>query len=339
MQGLLGRRSKKPFIFFLVIFIIAIFWLFLFVLDYSPEEGVVYGTTFSKKYALDLELDWRQTYLAILDDLKVSNLRLIAYWDEIEAVQDEFDFSELDWQIDQATERGVEVGLVFGRRTPRWPECHDPTWLANLAPLAAQGQQLEFIIAVVEHYKDNPTIKAWQVENEPLVAWFGECPKPSKKFLAQEVELVRSLDDSRPIILTDSGELGDWQRVSGLSDKLGITLYRVVWNKYLGFWDYFFIPPASYRLKADITKFFHKNIDEVIVTELQMEPWTLDKRMVELTLEEQQQSFDLQRFKDNVDYTKRAGFSEVYLWGAEYWYWLDQQGHSDIWDEAKNLWQ
>jgi len=244
----------------------------------------------------------------------------------------------LDWQISQAAERGTNIILVVGRRAPRWPECHDPIWLSNLAPLAAQEHQLEFIKEVINKYKDNPAIKAWQVENEPLFGLFGDCPKPSKEFLTQEINLVKSLD-SRQVIITDSGELNSWQGAGSVADILGTTMYRIVWNKYFGFWDYFFVPAAIYHYKAEMTEMFHQNLKGVIVTELQMEPWTMDKRMVELSLADQERSFDLQRFKNNISYVKKTGFPEVYLWGVEYWYWLKEQGHSAIWQEAKMLWQ
>ncbi len=330
--------SKKLKITLVVILAIIGSWLFLFSLNFNNGQEPNYGVTFSKKYALDLELDWQKTYLAILDDLKVKNIRLIAYWDEIESEEDNFNFSDLDWQINEASNRGINIILAVGRRLPRWPECHDPVWLEKLAPLAVKQHQLEFIQGVVNRYKGNLAIKAWQVENEPLFAWFGKCPRPSKEFLGEEVDLVKSLD-SQPIIITDSGELNHWQGAASLADILGSTMYRVVWNKYLGFWDYFFVPPAAYRFKADVTKFFHQNLKDVIVTELQMEPWTMDQRMVELSLADQQKSFTLQRFKDNIEYVKKAGFNEVYLWGVEYWYWLKESGQPEIWQEAKRLWQ
>lgn len=336
-MNLLNGKSKKPLILLILLLLFFGFYIFTFFQDFSRGQNLSFGVTFSKKYALDLELNWQKTYLAILDDLKVSSVRLIAYWDEIEKVQDEFDYTDLDWQIKQAVDRNITISLVIGRRAPRWPECHDPKWLANLAPLAIQQQQLEFLKAVVERYKDNPSIVAWQIENEPLFAWFGQCPKPSKNFLKQEVNLVKSLD-SRPIIITDSGELNHWQGAGSVGDVLGVTMYRIVWNKYFGFWDYFFLPPAFYRYKADITKFFHKNLDDIIVTELQMEPWTQDQRMIELSLEEQQKSFTLERFRNNIEYVKKTGFTRVYLWGVEYWYFLEQKGYPEIWQEAKKLW-
>lgn len=323
--------------FLAILLILAGIWFSLFGLNYSPKQ-TVYGVTFSDEYARDLGLDWQQAYLAILDDLKVDHIRLVAYWDEIEATQDNFDYSNLDWQIAEASKRKVQIILAVGRRAPRWPECHDPAWLENLAPTAIQQQQLDFIQRVVNRYKDNPLIAAWQVENEPLFGWFGECPKPSATFLAQEVDSVR-LNDPRQIVLTDSGELNTWQGAARLSDVLGITMYRIVWNKYLGFWDYWFVPPAVYHFKAELTQWWHPNLKKIIVTELQMEPWTQDKKMTDLTYDEQSRSFNLARFKSNVTYVKKAGFDEVYFWGVEYWYWLaSQYGRTELWDQAKTLW-
>ncbi|MDD2807744.1 MAG: beta-galactosidase [Patescibacteria group bacterium] len=331
--GKLNRWLK----FLAVVLILIGIWSSLFSLNYAPTH-TEYGVTFSDKYAKDLGLDWQSAYLAMLDELKVNNVRLIAYWDDIEATQDNFDFTNLDWQVSEASKRNVNIILAVGRRAPRWPECHDPAWLSNLAVTAIEQQQLDFIQRVINRYKDNPLIKNWQVENEPLFGWFGNCPKPSKIFLTQEVDSVR-LNDSRQIILTDSGELNTWQGAASRSDILGITMYRIVWNNYLGFWDYWFVPPAIYHFKAEITKWFHPNLQKIIVTELQMEPWTLNKRMVDLTYDEQLQSFSLRRFNDNISYVKKAGFSDVYFWGVEYWYWLSQQGHPELWQQAKTLWQ
>lgn len=320
------------------LFILFGFYLYLFTLDFSGDKEPAWGVTFSAKYAQELDLDWQKTYLAILDDLKVNHIRLIAYWDEIERQPGNYDFYNLDWQIREAENRGVSIILNIGRRTPRWPECHDPVWLADLPPKAIKQSQFALVEALVERYKNRPKILAWQVENEPLLSVFGECPKPDRNLLAEEIMLVRSLDD-RPVITTDSGELSSWQTAADYPDILGTTMYRIVWNKYLGFLDYFFVPPAFYHYKAAFTKFFHRNLKEIIVTEVQMEPWTMDRPMVFLTVEEQEKSFDLIRFRNNINFVKKIGFAEAYLWGVEYWYWLWQQGRPEIWQEAKALWR
>ncbi len=333
------KKKKKLIIWTIIILTILLCFFWLFIKDFSSKNKIIYGVTFSKKYAIDLELDWKEAYMAILNELNVSNIRLVAYWDEIEAVQDSFNFEDLDWQLDQAKISNVDVILALGRRAPRWPECHDPKWIKDLAPLVIKDQQLEFIRETIMRYRNNEAIKSWQVENEPLFAWFGECPKPSKEFLIEEINLVKSLSVDKPIIVTDSGELSHWQNAASVADILGITMYRVVWNEKYGFWDYFFVPPSIYRLKADFTKFFNKNLKEIIITELQMEPWTMNRRMVELSLDEQQMSFNFERFKNNLNYAKKAGFTETYLWGAEYWYWLKKTGYPEIWKQAIKIWQ
>jgi len=45
----------------------------------TPATEIKYGVTFSQFFAQQMGLDWRKAYLAVLDDLKVKKLRLIAY--------------------------------------------------------------------------------------------------------------------------------------------------------------------------------------------------------------------------------------------------------------------
>lgn len=342
-QRRLDRRQPHRFnhlkLWLVLLGAISLALVLIFSTDLSSGRSPAWGVTFSKSYAQDLQLDWRKTYQAILDDLHVNHLRLSAYWDEIEPTAGHYQFTDLDWQINQATAYKADIILAVGRRLPRWPECHDPAWLKEVSAAKGQAALDTVIQQVVTRYKDNPSIIAWQVENEPLFGWFGVCPPPDINHLRSEVALVRSLDPTRPIMITDTGELSTWLPAGGVGDVLGITLYRIVWNQQLGFWHYWFVPAAAYHWKADIIKMFHPSLGSVIVTELQMEPWTFNRPMIELTLDEQRQSFDLKQFKGNVAYARRTGFRSVYAWGVEYWYWLKLQGHDDIWAEARKLWQ
>ena len=334
-------KNKKIFFLIFAVSLVSIFflvYLYSFTLDFSKGKNPEFGITFSKKYAQELGLDWTQSYIAILHELKVENVRLIAYWDEIESIEGFYDFQDLDWQVSQASDRGIKIQLILGRRTPRWPECHDPHWLKEKTEKEKEQKLIAFVAEVINRYKNNKSIYLWQVENEPFLSTFGICPKLDKDLLIKEISKVKELDSQRPILITDSGELSSWQPAASVSDILGTTLYRIVWNKYLGFFDYFFLPPAFYRFKADITQFLHKNLSEVIVTELQMEPWTFNKNMVDLTKEERDLSFTPQRFISNVDYVKRAGFKKVFFWGVEYWYWLKLNNEPEIWNLAVKIW-
>jgi len=55
-------------------------------------------------------------------------------------------------------------------------------------------------------------------------------------------------------------------------------------------------------------------------------------------LEEQKKTMDLEQFKKNIEFAKKTGLKEFYLWGSEWWYWMKEiQKQPEIWDEAKKL--
>src|SRR3989344_8838150 len=94
--------------------------------------NATYGVTFSTLQAEQLGLDWQSVYIAMLDDLKVRDIRIPAYWQRVEPKKDTYDWSELDFQITEARARDAHVILAVGRRLPRWPECHIPDWAQKL---------------------------------------------------------------------------------------------------------------------------------------------------------------------------------------------------------------
>lgn len=296
-------------------------------------EGITqsWGVTFSKKYADALGLDWRDAYRATLDDLGARKLRIPAYWDEVEYRRGNYEFTDLDWMLNEAHQRGAHVTLVVGRRLPRWPECHDPLWLRGLPETDIKDAQLAYMRRVVERYRAHPAIARWQVENEPFLSTFGICPPPDPKLLQEEVALVRSLD-TRPIMVTDSGELSSWIELSHYGDILGVSLYRVVWNEWFGYF-YWPLPASYYRKKAELTRYRAK---DVIISEVQLEPWT-DTPIRQLPIAEQLTHFDEKHFRDTIGYARKTGLSEIYLWGAEWWYWVRAQGHPEFWSIAKEL--
>jgi hypothetical protein len=289
-----------------------------------------FGVTFSTKYAKELGLDWKAAYAATLDDLGVRKLRIPVYWDEAEPEADRLEWTEVDWMLEEAAKRGAEVILAVGRKTPRWPECHVPGWAAGLDPVSQQGRVLKFLEAEIRHFQAYPAVRVWQVENEPLFH-FGKCPPPDREFLKREILLVRGLD-ARPVMVTDSGELSTWIRTASLGDVLGISMYRLVWNKYLGeiYW------PVSPLYYTDRINLLNPVVKKVIISELQAEPW-FRKPVAETPLTEQFEQMNPERLRDNVDFAVSTGASEIYLWGVEWWYWLKSQGEPELWQAARGL--
>jgi len=322
----------------LILLVLFIIFLYYFFIGKAPKQkDIIWGVNFSQMQAEDLRLNWRENYLALLDDLKVKNIKLITNWNFVESVKDNYYFNDIDWQIKEAEARGVNLIYVVGMKTGRWPECHIPQWAEDYSKELQQQEILEYIKEVVLRYKDSKAIVNWQVENEPLFK-FGKCPWSDKNFLRKEVELVKSLDPTRQIIVSDSGEQSTWFEVAKIGDIVGTTMYRKVWSRIsnnFGFYFNSFLPPVHYWRKAQvIKKIFGK---DVINTELQAEPWT-QKFLYDVSLEEQAKTMDLEQFKKNIEYAKETGLKEFYLWGGEWWYWMkEKQGQPEIWNETRNL--
>ncbi|MEK9152212.1 MAG: beta-galactosidase [Patescibacteria group bacterium] len=295
------------------------------------HKEVAFGATFSKKYAEFLGLDWKTVYAALLEDLQVKKIRIPAYWDDIEPEPGVYSFSTVDWQIDQAERHGATVVLAIGRKLPRWPECYSPQWAKGLDESLLKTRILSMIEAVVKHYKKRAIITAWQVENEPFFA-FGECPPPDRDFLKHEVAVVRALD-FRPVIITESGELSTWLDAAGIADIVGISTYRTVWNRFVGYF-YWPITPSAYQRRADQV---NSLVDKIIITELQAEPWFGSSTASTSPLADQLKLMNPDRLAQNISFARRIGFSEVYLWGVEWWYWLKQNGHPEMWDAGRTF--
>jgi len=312
------------------------------VIPINENRHIDWGLTYSTKFAEQLGLDWQKTYERILLELKPRKIRLIAYWDEIEKEKGHFNFSKTDWLIQKTRESNTPIVFAVGMKTPRWPEFHVPDW-ARLIPTEERETALrEYIKNVIEHYKDEPLIKMWQIENEPFL-WFGERLKRGENFLEKEISLVKSIDKKRPILISDSGEFGLWYKAAKLGDIFGTTMYRNVYNNFLGKFIgniNYPIGPNYFKLKEKVIRFLINDYDKkFVVIELQAEPWS-HIQLQNLPYKEQMRLFSFDYFTDTIKYAKETGFDEYYLWGAEWWYWIKEK-HNDsrFWEYAKTIFQ
>ncbi|MEA3273620.1 MAG: cellulase family glycosylhydrolase [Patescibacteria group bacterium] len=329
--------SKKIKLFTLVL--ILVFGSGLFLMLRKPSnytEDIKWGITYSKFFAEKAGLDWQKTYLAILDDLGSKKIRLPVYWQFVEQKEGEYDFADLDWMMEEAEKRQVEIILVVGRKVPRWPECHIPDWARELDESEQQAKILKLIEVVVKRYRESDSLAVWQIENEPFLA-FGECPALDVDFLDQEIKKTKSLDPKHPILITDSGEMSIWLRAAKRGDIFGTTMYRIIWNKHLKYFKYP-LPPRFFWMKANLINLFYKD-KPIIVCELQGEYWG-PKQSYETPLALEMEHYPLEEFQQSLAYAKAVGFGEVYLWGVEWWYWLkEEHGDATYWEEAKTLLQ
>lgn len=319
---------------FLIILVFVIALIIYFNLPVSSEnKNAKLGVTFSKKYAEDVGLNWKEAYIAMLDDLKVRKIRIPVYWDLVESEEGRYNYDDIDWQLSEAGKRNAEIILVVGQKVPRWPECAIPAW-ASESDQKRKAALLKFIDKTIERYRNNSEIKYWQIENEPFLP-FGVCPDFDVNLLDSELALAREKNTGKPIIVTDSGELSFWVRAASRADVFGTTMYRTIYKKGLGYFDYP-IGPRFFRAKA----FFNKILahqEKNIVIELQAEPWISGYTTNE-PLDEQFKSMNAEKLKENVAFAEKVGFPEIYLWGVEWWYWLKvNQNHPEIWNTAREL--
>lgn len=324
-----------------IIAIIFIALVVAFAVWFISGEGVKepgrinWGVTFSPRQTDYIGLDSGKVYTALLDDMKVRNLRLMAPWYQVEPQPDQYDFSDVDYYLREAQKRDAKVILAVGRKLFRWPECHEPDWARKLNQEEFEDRILKLLTAEINHFKKFDNIIGWQVENEALLP-FGECHvEPTKELLKKEIVLVKSLD-SRPVMTTESGEISPWFIVGGLVDSLGVSLYRVTNNPILGKISYPF-RPGFYQKKTALAKALNPNLQEVFLSELQLEPWG-NVPLAEMSVQDQYANMDFERTQGTIEFAKRTGFTDIYIWGAEWWYWLKvKQLDSRFWDLGKEL--
>ncbi len=294
------------------------------------------GISYSPDYARFLGLDHEEVFNAILSDLDPETIRLAVPWNKVEAVDNIFDFSEVDGMIKKAKANGTRVILTVGQKVPRWPECYVPLWAGSLDVQARRAALLEYVGKTIERYKDDPTIEYWQAENEAFIRFpFGECDLFDQRSVKEEVALIRRMDPERQIVMTDSGELSSYRRPSFMGDILGTTLYRTI--RIGGKWmlHYDWIPPAFYKAKARV---WGNDYAHFFVSELQAEPWFVGDIPKDQEGIAKDKSFDPERFVENVAYAKKVGASRTYLWGVEWWYFMKVKiGDDRYWETAKEI--
>ncbi len=315
--------------------------LFLWFHTSEADDYTTWGVNFSESQAEYLGLDAKEVYSAIIHDLGVKYIKLHINWNATEVSQNVYDFSSLDYQVQEAEKNDVKLILVVGMKTGRWPECHVPDWFEDVPEAERKDEILRYVRALTYRYKDSEAVEYWQIENEPFLE-FGTCPEwyynYGTSLVTEEIAAVRAIDSSRKIIVSESGELSNWTTAAKHADIVGVTMYRSTWNgaeETFGVNPYTFLAPQFYSAKAAYIQ--HVYNKPTISIELQAEPWTA-KPLKESKLEVQAQSMNVELFKENIEFAKQAGLGAYYFWGAEWWYWMKtKHDQPEIWNAASEL--
>lgn len=321
----------------------------------SLKRSPILGTTFSQLQCRYLDLDYRQAFRQICS-LGFDRIRLCSYWNELEPQDNQFDFTSLDWLLEESDRYGIEVVLAVGMKVPRWPEFHFPDWLrdryetgAGKMPLdqrspAVADYGLRFVEAVVRHTREATALTYWQVENEPftrLAITGGRFL--SNDFVRREVQQVQQLAlPNQKILLTgsitlpfadDAADQAAFETCLEIADAVGINVYSKV---PIGQSHYYVEPQSAFwQTLQDWQTQLQLHNKEAWIAEAQAEPWEPNQLVaikgIDHPSSSPQQAIDL------VQKLVALGYGSILLWGCEYWYWHAQQGRSFWWDAMQQL--
>jgi len=303
------------------------------------KQPLVLGATFIPDYAESFGLNPKDTLQAMLSDLKLKQVRLVSYWSDIEPTPGHYDFSKLDWQFAMARQYGAKVSLSIGLRQPRWPECHEPDWV-NIDPAnqnAWKPQLFHFMEAVINHYKDNPALGDYELENEFFMKVFGECKDFDRSRLVDEYNLVKAMDPAHHVIVSRSDNWIGIPVGQPTPDEFAISVYKRVWDATIThrYFEYP-LPPWFYASLAGSEELLSGK--DMIIHELQAEPWTPNGKLItEISVDEMYKSMNPQRLKDRIAYGEATGMRTIDLWGAEWWYYMKVKQHDPgVWNVVKD---
>jgi hypothetical protein len=332
--------------------IVCIFWAFLiiaFAVIWSVGEYYIVsqenvplqlGVSFIPDQAEEFGLNPQQTMNALLN-IGVKHFRLTSYWSDMQTTKGgAYDFSTLDWEFKNAEAHHAKIILAVGLRQPDWPECHMPTW-ADSEPESQWQPQLEkFMTAVVDRYKHSPALESYQLENEYFNKGFGYCTNYSRQRLIDEYALMKKLDSKHPTILGSSNNTVAIPFGKPKGDIFSISIYRHVWDASVTH-RYLTYPYTShwYAFMAGIQKIFYHR--PMIIAEMQAEAWAPNyKAIAQTSLAEQNKSSNAKILNNDLAFAKGTGMKQIYLWGAEYWYYRMTVLHDpSLWNTAKKFFE
>lgn len=309
-----------------------------YILSYKDKPLVV-GATFIPDYARYFDLDPKETLQASINELGITDYRLVSYWKNHEKQPGQYDFSELDWQFDMVEQAGGTVSLAIGLRQPRWPECHGPDWAMALPQEVWQQRLKDYMGHVIDRYKDRDVLKSYQLENEYFLSVFGVCPDHSRERLIDEYQHVKLLDNTRPLVVSRSNNaLPSWPVGEPRPDISAASIYKRVWDKTITkrYFEYP-LPAWFYAFLAGGSKLTTGT--NTIVHELQTEAWApTDMDMRSAPIDELYKSIWPERLERMLYYGEATGMKRMDVWGIEWWYQLKtKRGEPEMWDTAARV--
>ncbi|MBT3249897.1 MAG: hypothetical protein HN846_03935 [Candidatus Pacebacteria bacterium] len=290
-----------------------------------------FGTTFSHRQLQHLSCPVSKALDKAIE-LNFDYLRICAYWDEIEKIEGEYDWSQLEKILNTCQKNQQGVVLTLGVKAPRYPEFYWPDWIEKKDPNHKQTQEkiLNFTKKTIKKFKHLSCIKYYQIENEALDPSGPDNLVIPLSFLTKEISEVKKLDkvngkaregalghNRRVITSLWANELSRRNLLPQLtksSDIVGLDLYYQQFvGKILG--KSFYMGPLDSQQK--IKKLLTKNTQEFWIMELQAEPWEANKHDY---LAKNPKSISPEKIKSSYQQVSRLPVSTILFWGFEYWF-------------------
>lgn len=286
-----------------------------------------FGVSLSVKQCRNFNISSLECLNWLIHACSFKRFRLMSYWDEIEPYEGQYEFTELDRQIQLIKENECSVSLCVGARQPRWPENHWPEWAWRLTAEDRSRALLNFLNTVVKRYRKHNVIVSYQLENEALLKSFGERTEVDRKRLKEEYALIKHLDKTKPIIMTTSTSWGI-PFFGPIPDIVGFSYYQVVYSAQKHAYTTAFHKPWLHKIRALLIKVLLSRPS--FIHELQLEPWG-PKNIWEMPISEQLRSMSIKQLEINIHLARKTGIKTIDLWGGEWWFWCYmKQGRPDI---------
>jgi hypothetical protein len=110
-------------------------------------------------------------------------------------------------------------------------------------------------------------------------------------------------------------------------------MYRAVSGPLGWHFYYHWMPPGFFKARA----FWQgRTSADFFISELQGEPWFAGTNALSTSIKEQELTMNPKRLQVNMEVAERTGASRVYLWGAEWWYYMkEKNSDARYWEVAK----
>jgi hypothetical protein len=312
------------------------------------------GISFRPLQAAAFGLDVRLTLQALLA-YPFQIVRLGAYWNRMESEPGGFQPAELDWQVEAAERAGKRIILCLGPlKTFGYPEFFvpghhlsrpfpehklvDPSKYPGLLQAAT-----DFMLHLVERFKNHESILAWQLEHEAVDPLGVEHSWRLKAdFVELEAQALRKADPTRPVMMNGflptslPVRLSQWWQTHDqgdslvvaqhLADMVGIDYYPrhalIPFGRRTLYLDGSQSPWHKTRQKR-ILAWAAAHHQELLIAEGQAEPW----EAVTVPSNPQNQAMYsclpeniLSNYNTCMGWFKEQTPLYAYLfWGAEYW--------------------